>query len=163
MQGKIFWSMAALYRRAGKVYPFRRQAIDAGEVFNLTVQEHQTRWLPGWQIAALSTYFAPVRATRPFSPQTTRTASRARHASAPANHPDAVSSTRPYLNAHHTPCPARAHTRKLPQCRAQHAPVPQRAPHAVPSTRPHPHTTLFSAAPPVSTPGGPSRDPGPQV
>ena len=36
----------------------------------------------------------------------------------------------------------------------QHAPVPQRAPYATPSTRRHLHTTLFSASPPISTPGG---------
>ena len=88
-------------------------------------------WPPGWQIAASPTYFAPVRAWRPLSPQNTRAASRARHTSAPVNHPDAVSTTRPYLSAHHTQCPARAHTRKPPQCRAQHAPALQyRAQHA---------------------------------
>ena len=140
------------------------------------------RWPPGWQIAALPTYFAPVCATRPFAPQTAHATSRTRHASAPANHPDTVPSTRPYLNAHYTLYPARVHTCKLPQCRAQHAlalqcraphaPEPQLAPHAVPSTRPHalvpqraphdaprtrphPHTTLFTAAPLSSTPGGP--------
>ena len=31
-----------LYHRADKLYPFRRRAIDAGEVFDLIVQEHQT-------------------------------------------------------------------------------------------------------------------------
>ena len=31
-----------LYLRADKLYPFRRRAIDAGEVFDLIVQEHQT-------------------------------------------------------------------------------------------------------------------------
>ena len=93
---------------------------------------------------------ATRRIYRPiFSPQTARTATRGRHASAPANHPGAVPSTRPYLNAHHRPCPARARTPMPCPARAS-----QRAPHAVPSTRPHPHTTLFSAAPPVSTPGG---------
>ena len=77
-------------------------------------------------------------------PPTDLFCARTRNASfLPANHP------------HCQPCPARVRTRKPPRCRAQHAPVLQRTPHAVPSTRPHPHTTLFSAAPPVSTPGGP--------
>ena len=31
-----------LYLRTGKFYPFRRRAIDAGEVFDLIAQEHQT-------------------------------------------------------------------------------------------------------------------------
>ena len=31
-----------LYRRADKFYSFRRRAIDAGEVFDLIIQEHQT-------------------------------------------------------------------------------------------------------------------------
>ena len=31
-----------LYYRANKFYSFRRRAIDAGEVFDLIVQEHQT-------------------------------------------------------------------------------------------------------------------------
>ena len=43
--------------------------------------------------------------------------------------------------------------------RAQHAPIPANRLNAVPSTRPHPHTTLFSAAPPVSTLGGPFPSP----
>ena len=112
------------------------------------------RWPPcfgWWRQAGKSPHYRPIlrlHAQRVFSPR-----------KPPA--PPAVPGTRPHPQATPMPCPARAHTRKPPQCRAQHAPVPQRAPHAVPSTRPHPHTTLFSAAPPVSTPGGPSRDPGP--
>ena len=31
-----------LYHRADKLYPFRRRAIDAGEVFDPVVQEYQT-------------------------------------------------------------------------------------------------------------------------
>ena len=31
-----------LYRRADKLCPFRRRAIDAGKVFDLIFQEHQT-------------------------------------------------------------------------------------------------------------------------
>ena len=88
-------------------------------------------WLPGLQIASIPTYLVPVRATRPFSPQTSRTANRPCYAFTHANHPPAVSSMRPYLNGNHTPCPERAHTRKPPQCRAQHAPALQcRAQHA---------------------------------
>ena len=120
--------------------------------------------------AVPSTRLCPQTTPMPYPARartSTRTARRVRHAPAPANHLNAVPSTRPH------PQP--------PRCRAQHAPVPRRSPHAVPGTRPHPHTTPvpcparartstrtarraqhapapanhLSVAPHVNTPGGP--------
>jgi hypothetical protein len=102
----------------------------------------------------LPTYFLPAdRPHRHPWPARVRTRKpprcRAQHAPVPQRTPQAVPSTRPCPQTASMPCPARARTPMPCPARAS-----QRAPHAVPSTRPHPHTTLFSAAPPVSTPGG---------
>ena len=87
----------------------------------------------GRQAGALPTYFSPVRATRLFTPQTTRTVGRAQHVSASANRT-------PQCRAQQVPVPANTRsvavpsTRRIPKpplCRALHAPAPQRAPHAL--------------------------------
>ena len=53
-----------LYRRADKLYLFRRRAIDTGEVFDLIVQEHQTNSIHAGKnktFAALNQCFFGIR------------------------------------------------------------------------------------------------------
>ena len=53
-----------LYRRADKLFPFRRRAIDAGEVFDLIVQEHQTNSIHSGKnktFAALNQQFFSIK------------------------------------------------------------------------------------------------------
>ena len=71
------------------------------------------------KIAALPTYFAPVRATRPISPRTTR--------------PPAVHGTRPHPQTTPMSCPARARTSLHTTRRTQHAPIPANRLNAVPA------------------------------
>ena len=53
-----------LYRRADKLCPFRRRAIDAGKVFDLIVQEHQTNSIHSGKnktFAALNQQFFSIK------------------------------------------------------------------------------------------------------